>query len=56
MTALADDVLPLIRTRAELYHLSAANAHGRQMHQGVNILEDAFGSAATDPAEVFAVT
>lgn len=56
MTALADDVLPLIRTRAELYRLGAANAHGRQMHEGVDILEDAFESGSADPADVFAVT
>lgn len=30
VTSLADDVLPLIRTRAELVRLGAANAHGRK--------------------------
>lgn len=56
MTALADDVLPLIRTRAELYRLGAANAHGRQMHEGVTILQEAFESGAADPDDVFTVT
>jgi hypothetical protein len=54
MTGLADAVLPLIRTRAELYRWSAANAHGRDMHEAVDILESAI--AMTDPAEVYAVT
>ncbi|WP_174442387.1 DUF6880 family protein [Demequina salsinemoris] len=51
---LADSVLPLIRTRAEVWRYGVANAHGRQMHDGVDLLEDAFGAA--DPAEVYAVT
>ena len=50
---LADAVLPLIRTRVDLHRWSAANAHGRQMHDAVDILEDAVG--AEDPA-VYAVT
>ena len=41
---LADAVLPLIRTRADLSRWSAANAHGRQMHEAVDLLE-----AAQDP-------
>lgn len=56
MTALGDDVLPLIRTRTELYRLGAANAHGRQMHEGVTILQEAFESGAATPDEVFVVT
>lgn len=54
MSSLADAVLPLIRTRAELYRWSAANAHGRQMHEAVDILDTAMPT--TDPAEVYAVT
>ena len=51
---LADDVLPRIRTRAELFRWGAANAHGRQMHEAVDILEVAI--ATSDPAEIYAVT
>lgn len=56
MTAadLADTVLPLIRSRADLHRLGIANRHGRQMHQGVDILEAAVDTA--DPPEVFTVT
>lgn len=54
VSTLADAVLPLIRTRAELWRWSTANAHGREMHEAVDILEDAIPS--TDPAEVYAVT
>jgi hypothetical protein len=50
---LSDAVLPLIRTRADLHRWSAANAHGRQMHEAVDILETAAATAA--PAEVYAV-
>ncbi|GAA4814741.1 DUF6880 family protein [Tomitella cavernea] len=58
MTALADAVLPLIRTRKELYRLGAANAHGRQMHEAVDLLEDAAAPAkeSTGPADVYDVT
>lgn len=41
VTDLADAVLPLIRTRAELYRWSASNAHERQMHEGVDLFEQA---------------
>lgn len=51
---LADAVLPLIRTRADLHRWSAANAHGDQMHDAVDVLEHALGSE--DPATVYAVT
>lgn len=51
---LADRVLPLIRTHRELYRWRDSNDHGRQMHQAVDVLEDAAGHA--DPAEVFTVT
>ena len=54
MTRLADAVLPLIRTRADLSRWSASNAHGQQMHEAVDILESAIPT--TDPAEVYAVT
>ena len=54
VNTLADSVLPLIRTRAERHRWSASNAHGRQMHEAIDILE---ASAATaDPAEVYAST
>jgi hypothetical protein len=48
-----DVVLGLIRTRADLHRWGAANAHGRQMHEAVNLLRDAAGSA--DPAGLLAV-
>ena len=51
---LADAVLPLIRTRSDLHRWSAANAHGKQMHEGVDILQAALG--AGDSRVVFAVT
>ena len=54
MTTLADAVLPLIRTRADLSRWSASNAHGRQMHEAVDILEAAIPT--TDSAEVYTVT
>ncbi|MGH3498828.1 MAG: DUF6880 family protein [Nocardioidaceae bacterium] len=54
MSTLADAVLPLIRTRSDLYRYSAANAHGRDMHEAVDILEVAI--PATDPAEIYSVT
>ena len=53
MATLADAVLPLIRTRSDLHRRGAANAHGRQMHEGVALLTEV---AATDPAKAFAVT
>lgn len=54
MSTLADSVLPLIRTRADLHRWSASNAHGRQMHEAIDTLEA--GAATADPAEVYAVT
>lgn len=54
MTALADVVLPRIRTSAELYRRGAANAHGRQMHEAVDILDEEM--TAGDPADVYDVT
>lgn len=50
---LSDAVLPLIRTRAEVWRWGVANAHGRQMHDAIDILEDAVRT--TDPEEVYAV-
>ena len=54
MSALAAAVLPLIRTRTELDRWSAVNAHGRDMHEAVDVLESAMPT--TDPAEVCTVT
>ena len=51
---LGDAVLPLIRTRAELWRWETANEHGRQMLEAVKILEKA--AETEDPAVVFAVT
>lgn len=51
---LADEVLPLIRTRADLHRWAASNEHGRRMREGVDLLEAAMPGA--DPAEVYAVT
>lgn len=53
MTSLADQVLPLIRTRADLHRWHAANAHGTQMHEAVDVLEMALPE--TDPSEAFSV-
>jgi hypothetical protein len=53
VSALADAVLPLIRSREDLHRWNVANAHGAQMHGAVDVLERA---ATTDPAEAFAVT
>lgn len=54
MNTLTDAVLPLIRTRADLWRWATANAHGRDMNEAVDILEAT--TPATDPAEVYAVT
>ncbi|MDO5735846.1 MAG: hypothetical protein Q4P15_05170 [Propionibacteriaceae bacterium] len=51
---LADEVLPLIRTRTDLHRWSAANAHGKQMHDGVDLLESAIPSVSA--AEAYSVT
>ena len=50
---LADDVLPLIRRRSDLQRWSAANAHGRDMHEAIDILEQ---DTVAGPAERYAVT
>ena len=54
MADLADAVLPLIRTRSEVWRWSTANEHGARMHEAVDILEAA--DTTNDPAEVYAVT
>jgi hypothetical protein len=54
VSSLSDAVLPLIRTRADVWRWSTANAHGRQMHEAVDMLEAAFPD--TDPAEAYVVT
>lgn len=54
VTALADAVLPLIRTRSEVWRWNIADAHGEQMHEAVAILRQA--AEDDDPADVFAVT
>ena len=54
VTALADAVLPLIRTRSDVYRWSAANAHGQQMHVAVDIIEAAIPT--TPPNEIYSVT
>ena len=40
---LADEVLPLIRSSGDLHRYRAANEHGYQMHEAVDILEEAVG-------------
>lgn len=39
MSSVADDVLPLIRTRTDLHQWSVATAHGAQMHGAADIVE-----------------
>jgi hypothetical protein len=41
---LGETVLGLIRTRSDLSRWNAANAHGRQMHEAVDLLRDAAGT------------
>lgn len=53
MTSLADAVLPVIRTRADLSRWAAANAHGSDMHAAIDVLEAARPS--TDPADFYRV-
>ena len=54
MSGLADTVLPLIRTRADVYRWATANEHGQRMHAALDILEAALPTA--DPAEAYSVT
>jgi len=51
---LADAVLPLIRTRSDLWSWSASSAHGAQMLEAVRRLQIA--ADVEDPATVLAVT
>ena len=53
-TRLAHEVLPLIRTRIDLHRRSASNAHGRHMHEAIDVLEAS--ATAADAADVYAVT
>lgn len=54
VTALADAVLPLIRTRAEVWRWNVADAHGARMHEAVTTLREA--AETENPTVVFAVT
>lgn len=54
MSDLAEAVLPLIRTRVDLHRWGAANAHGSQMHEAIDLLEQALPTE--EPAIVFTVT
>lgn len=53
MTSLADTILPLIRTRADLHRWSAANAHGSDMHEAIDVLQAP--RVTTDPTEFYTV-
>ena len=53
MSVLADTVLPLIRTRADVWRWNIADEHGARMHEAVDLRRAAEGD---DPTEVFAVT
>jgi hypothetical protein len=52
-SGLAENVLPLIRSRGDLHRWSAANAHGHNMHEAIDILEQ---DATATPAERYTVT
>jgi hypothetical protein len=51
---LADQILPLVRSRTDLHRWRAANAYGIQLHDAVTLLLDA--AENEPPAEVLAVT
>jgi tetratricopeptide (TPR) repeat protein len=51
--SLAEAVLPLIRSRADVWRWSAANAHGAQMHEAIDLLESALPTV--DANEAYAV-
>ena len=51
---LADQILPLVRTRTDLHRWRAANDYGFQLHEAVTLLQDA--AESEPPAEVLAVT
>ncbi|WOP18822.1 DUF6880 family protein [Raineyella sp. LH-20] len=48
MSDLADAVLPMVRTRADLHRWSASNAYGSQLHEAVAVLRQA---AQDEPAD-----
>jgi hypothetical protein len=48
VSKLADAVLPLIRTRGDVWRYKVANAHGIRMHRGIDRLEAAIPTE--DPA------
>ncbi len=54
VSSLADAVLPLVRTRADIWRWNVANAHGARMHEAVDILRQA--ALDDDPTDVLAVT
>lgn len=57
MSDLADAVLPLIRSRGELWRRGAASRHGAQMHEGVDLLEAAVEQGVPrEWAEIHSVT
>lgn len=51
---LADQILPLVRTRTDLHRWRAANDYGSQLHEAVTLLQDA--AENQPPAEVLTVT
>lgn len=51
MSALAKTVLPMIRTRADVWRWEVAHRHGGRMHDAIDLIEAAMVSA--DPEEVF---
>lgn len=55
MTPLADAVLPLIRTNANVHQWHTADEHGDRMHEAVGLLRRA-AEQNEDAADVFAVT
>ena len=52
--SLAERILPLVRTRADLYRWRAADEYGAQLHDAVALLRDAVANEPT--AEVLTVT
>lgn len=51
---LADQILPLVRTRTDVHRWRAANEYGVQLHDAVTLLQDA--AENEPPAEVLTVT
>jgi len=52
--SLSDEILPLVRSRADLHRWRAANEYGVQLHDAVALLRDA--AENEPPAEVLTVT